>query len=77
MKNAVKNSDYTTMAKTILEVADAIELTEMEIKRELLKAANDDDLEKIRVIITRWINGPVTNVLEAEQRGKIERTEKF
>ena len=57
------STEIVSMAKTVLEMADAIERTELKIKEELLSAANDEDFEKVKEIVIRWMKGPVFNVL--------------
>ena len=69
-------TDFVSMAKTVLEMADAIERTELEIKEELLNAANEDDLERVKVIVRRWISGPVSNVLLTGKRHNRARNSK-
>jgi len=76
MNSLRTNSVSASMAKTILEMADAIERAELEIKEELLKAADDHDLEKIKEIVTRWISEPVSDVLAINEKNNSVRSSK-
>ena len=63
MDKKTTSTEIVFMTKTVLEMADAIERTELKIKEELLSAANDEDFERVKEIVIRWMKGPVSNVL--------------
>lgn len=70
-RNKISNqSSPTMMAKAVLEIADEIERAETAIKKELLNAAKDNDLNRIKTIVSRWISEPVSNVLVDDTRIK-------
>ncbi len=55
-----------SFAKTLLEIADAVEHAEEMIKRQILKAAHDGDMKRVKAIVRKWLNQPVANVLDQE-----------
>ncbi|MCH8080232.1 MAG: hypothetical protein IIA06_10735 [Proteobacteria bacterium] len=76
MNSLRTNSVSASMAKTVLEMADAIERTELEIKEELLSAANNEDFERVKEIVTRWISEPVSDVLAINEKNNRVRSSK-
>ena len=67
---ASNQSDPESIARTVLEIADEIERTEMAIKKELLKTARNGDVQRIEEIVKRWISEPVSNVLSDDEEKK-------
>lgn len=53
-----------SFARTVLEMAEAIESEERRIKQALLEAAGNGDLQWIVEALDRWLTGPTTAVLE-------------
>lgn len=51
------------LAREVLAIADELAAEEHRIKTTILQAAEAGKLEQVRLILRRWIEGPVTDVL--------------
>lgn len=54
------------LAKTLLEIAAALEHAEEMIKQQILKAAHEGDMHRVKAIVRKWLNQPVADVLDQE-----------
>lgn len=54
------------LAEAILGAARAVEQAEHLIKAEILRAAEEGNVERIKGMVGRWMLGPVSAVLEVE-----------
>lgn len=60
-------------AKTIMELAAALEVQEIRIKQVLLEAAEAGDLGLVRKILDLWVRGPVSRVMaQLEETGCVQ-----
>ncbi len=55
--------DSGAYARAVLDIAAEVEAAETRIKAEILKAAAAGDCPRVTDIVTRWMNGPATEVL--------------
>jgi len=53
----------TNFAQEILKLAESIEMEEQRIKLELLRALKLGEIDRVGDMLTRWLNGPVNEVL--------------
>ena len=51
------------MARTLLEMAHSIQREEEAIKRAILEAAEQRDSDRVKDNVSRWLRGPVDEVL--------------
>lgn len=71
---ACSGGDGTGLAKSIMQLAAALEVQEARIKAVLLEAAEAGDLELVCRILDLWIRGPVSRVMaQLEEVGCVQR----